>query len=294
MSEEVASAAPAPAVEAPAPAPVAPAPSVDSAPAPEASIPEAPAFAWTDWDGTEDSIPEDSREAFSAISRKFSEEYKEREGEIESLRAMYAAMLNDEEDPRLAEMTKKFQELEEEHKQKLEAFSELEGQHSSFVEQSANEYVERFWKEHPELSQDQEKLGVFINLIDENNEFGGQWDGYIAAELLSLSEDAFQVAVSAKEDGVSDIYALKLAKAHAEIEEVKNQPSPQEVKAAQAKAKAEAKAKAPRRGAKITNGATTSSRPTKATEGMGDATSLDDLRSLAARRALRVHGGGRN
>ena len=207
---------------------------------------------------------------------------------------MYAAMLNEEDDPRIGDLSKQLEELQGKYDNRDTEFNTLRETHEKFVETSAGEYVDRFWKDHEELSQDPEKLGMLVKLLDDENEYGGSWDGHAAAELLSLSEDAMKVAVDAKKDGVSDTYALKLAMAHAQLEEAKAKPSPQQVRAQKVKARAEAKAKAPRVGAKITNGATTASSPRKAKPGMGDASSLDDLRNLAARRALRVHGGGRS
>ena len=294
MSEEVASAvseAPAPAPVSAAPAPAASAPAETSSPVGQTAT-ESPAFAWSSWDGTSD-VPEDHKEAYSRLSQHFEENYKEREGELDSLRSMYAAMLSEEEDPRIKEATDKYEALQAQHTARNTEFEALQNEYNGFMDSSAGDYVDRFWKDHEELSKDSEKLGVLIDLIDEKNEYGGRWDGYIAAELLGLPEGAQAIAFEAKKDGVSDIYALKLAKAHAQLEEVQSQPSPKEVKAAQIKAKAVAKAKRPRQGAKITNGATTSSSPRVAKGGMGDAHSLDDLRNLAARRALRVHGGGR-
>lgn len=298
MSEEgssVAPAAPAPAAVAVAPAPAPTAP--ESAPMGMSSHPgqttaEAPAFAWSSWDGASD-VPEQHQEAYSRLSQHFEEGYKEREGELDSLRSLYAGMLSEDEDPRIKEATGKYDALQKEHDTRNTEFDALQKEYDGFMESSAGDYVDRFWKDHEELSKDSEKLRVLIDLIDEKNEYGGRWDGYIAAELLGLPEGAQAIAFEAKKDGVSDIYALKLAKAHAQLEEVQSQPSPKEVRAAQVKARAVEKAKRPRQGAKITNGAITSSTPRVAKGGMGDAHSLDDLRNLAARRALRVHGGGR-
>ena len=292
MSEEVASPAPAPApAPVAAPAPVDAAPVSSGAPISESS---SPSFAWDSWDGSSDSIPEEHQSAYQAIHDNFQTSFKSREEEIDSLRSMYAAMLNEEDDPRIGDLSKQLEELQGKYDNRDTEFNTLRETHEKFVETSAGEYVDRFWKDHEELSQDPEKLGMLVKLLDDENEYGGSWDGHAAAELLSLSEDAMKVAVDAKKDGVSDTYALKLAMAHAQLEEAKAKPSPQQVRAQKVKARAEAKAKAPRVGAKITNGATTASSPRKAKPGMGDASSLDDLRNLAARRALRVHGGGRS
>jgi len=209
---------------------------------------------------------------------------------------MYAAMLTDDEDPRIGQMGSQLEQLQAELDKRNIAYTGLEKSLQATEDRAVEEYVGRFWKDHQDLAEDNARLEVFAEFLADDDKHGGMWDAYVAAELLSLPESVLEVAIDAKKDGVSDQYALKLAKARAELEEVRAQPtapSPKEVADAKARARAETKAKAPRTGAKITNGATRSSRPQIAKKSIKDSGSLDEMRLLAARRAFSVHGGGR-
>jgi hypothetical protein len=266
------------------------------APAPTAADDPWPTVEWDSWDGKVDSLPSQYHDTANGIRTHYENSYADRNAEINNLRAMYAAMLSEEEDPRIGQMSTHLEKLQAQIEERDLAYKELEKSLETTEAQAVQEYVDRFWKDHEELSQDGERLGVFSEFLADDDKYGGMWDAYVAAELMAFPEEIIQIAIDAKKDGVSDQYALKLAKAHAELEEVKSQPtspSPEEVAATAAKAKAEAKAKAPRAGAKITNGATRSSRPQVAKKSMGDVDSLDEMRLLAARRAFSVHGGGR-
>jgi hypothetical protein len=269
------------------------APIPEGAPAPTRADDPWPEVEWGEWDGEIESLPEQYHKTASGMRNWYHNAMSGREDEIESLRSMYAAMLTGEEDPRVGELTGKLEALQAQHDSQTGEFNGLKEAFQNNETKMVTDYVDRFWKDHAELKEDSAKLDKFTNFLEEENEFGGMWDGYIAAELVNLPEEALQIAVQAKKDGVADEYALKLAQANAQLNEAKATPSPEEIKAAHAEAKAVAEAKQPRTGAKITNGATRSSRPRMAKQGMGDAKSLDDLRLLASRRAFAVHGGGR-
>jgi|TARA_R110002051_G_scaffold280289_1_gene341894 hypothetical protein len=255
-----------------------------------------PTVAWNSWNGEVDSLPNQYHDSARGISDYYEKSYSEKADEISTLRSMYAAMLSEDEDPRVGSMGKELEELRSQLDERNVAYTDLEKTLSTTEDRAVVEYVDRFWLDHKELSEDKKTLEIFSSFLVEENEYGGMWDAYIAAELVSLPKEALQVAIDAKKDGVADEYALRLAKAHAQLAEVKSQPvapSVKEVAAAQAKAAAEAKAKAPRTGAKITNGAVRSARPQVARKTVNDANSLDEMRLLAARRAFSVHGGGR-
>lgn len=252
-----------------------------------------PTVEWDSWDGEVDSLPSQYHETARGMSQHYERRSKENDDEISTLRAMYAAMLDGDEDPRIGQLTTQLEELQKKFDDRNTEYQTLEENFHSSQDAAAREYVNQFWEKNQELAQDAEKLERFALLLEDHAQLGGMWDGDVAAELVYMSNEAVEVAIAAKKEGVPDAYALKLAKAHVKLEEVKAQPSPEEIKAAEVKAKAEAKAKAPRTGAKITNGATRASRPQVAKKSMGDASSLDDLRVLAARRAFSVHGGGR-
>ena len=263
------------------------------APAPTAADDPWPTVEWDSWDGEVDSLPEQYHESAQGISNWYRQDFDEKSSEIDNLRAMYAAMLSEQEDPRIGEMTTKLEELQGQFDSRNKEYEELQAKLTQTEDHAVEDYVTRFWKDHQELKEDPEKLAQLSLLLADNEELGGMWDGYVAAQLVYLSEDAAKIAVEAKKNGVPDDYALKLAMAHAQLEEANAQPTPEEIAVAQKQAAAEAKAKAPRAGAKITNGATGSSRPQVAKKSMGDASSFDEMRLLAARRAFSMHNGGR-
>ena len=275
-----------------APAPVA-APMPEVTPEPVAAETSSPEFNWAGWDGSSDSLPEDYREVGSKISDWYKSTNNETQEELATLRSMYSAMLDGEEDPRVKQYYDELQALKAEYEQRNTAFSELEQNYEALTQSSVNEYVDRFWKDHPELADNEEKLEVFAKFLEDQNDFGGAWDGYIAAKLMDLPEDAIQIAVQAKKDGVSDSYALKLAEAHNQVQTLEAKPSAEDMAKAAALAEAKEEAKKPRPAAKLTNGATGAARPQVAKKSMGDAKSFDEMRSLAAARALRVHTGGK-
>jgi len=276
-------ATPAPAVEAPAAAP-----SVSSAPRAET-----PQFAWNSWEGQVDSLPESYRDVASNVLEWGSREREARDEEISNLRSMYSALLVGDEDPRIGQYSGEIEELKKLLEEKDSNFSGLQEKYDALTNSSVQDYVDRFWKEHQELANDEEKLQVFSKFLDPDNEYGGSWDGYIAAELMGLPDEAIQLAVEAKKEGVSDKYALKLAKAHNEVQEYKGRPSKKEMAEKVASVKAKEEAKRPRPAAKLTNGATGAARPAVAKKTLSDAKSFDEMRTLAAARALRVHKGGR-
>ena len=255
-----------------------------------------PSVDWDSWDGSVDSLPEQYHETAHGVSGWYDQDYQSKNEEIADLRSMYAAMLTGEEDPRVGELSTKLEEIQTQYNSRNTEYEELQAAMEATQEQAVSDFVGQFWREHKDLAESPEKLARFGPFIEDNENLGGMWEAYVAAELIELPQAAIDVGIKAKSDGVSDFYALKLAKAHAQLEVAKAQPAAptaEEVAAAQVKAEETAKAKAPRTGAKITNGATRSSRPQVAKKTMSDAASLDEMRVLAARRAFAVHGGGR-
>ena len=287
MSDEVAGSAPV-AVESAAPA-------ADTGSAAESSATPATApFDWKSWDGQADSVPEEHREVTRHVRRWYETDYDHRRSEIDDLRDVYTAMLNDDEDPRIARLGSDLEKLQKQLEGKGSEYSQLEGKYKNLADSASKEYVENFWRQHSDLREDKEKLAKFGTLLADENEFGGAWDGYIAAQLLDLPEEAVAEAVDAKKNGVSDAYALKLAQAKAALS-VKEEAVEGTQTQVEEEIKEEVKKKVskPRPAAKITNGATGSTRPEAAKRGMGEAKTLDEMRSLAASRALRLHSGGK-
>ena len=259
-----------------------------------------PEVDWDGWDGEVNSLPEQYHKAAGAMHGRFDSQYQEKHSSLDNLRTMYAAMLNDEEDPRIGQLTSNLSDLQgqydakdTEYKDYDAKYSTLESELQGYRDSNARTYVDKFWQEHTGLSEDTAQLNKLAEFLDEKGPMGGSWDAYLAVKLMKMSEEAVKVAVDAKTNGVSDKYAFQLAEAHAQLTEARSQPTENQLAVAAKLVEEQKKAKAPRTAAKITNGAVRSSQPQASRAGMKDATSLDEMRTLAARRALTVHGGGR-
>ena len=275
-----------------APAPVAaPAPDTSGAIAAESSTPN---FDWGGWNGESNSLPETYQDVGGRIADWHKSTNNDTQEELATLRSMYSAMLDGDEDPRVNQYSEELQKIRQEFDQKNTAFSDLERNYEALTQSSVNDYVDRFWADHTELADSEEKLELFSKFLEPENGYGGAWDGYIAAKLMALPEDAIQIAVQAKKDGVSDKYALKLGEAHQQVQSMENKPSMEDMAKATALAEAKEEARKPRPAAKLTNGATGAARPQVAKKTMNDAKTFDEMRSLAAARALRVHTGGKH
>jgi len=291
LSEEVATPA-----AIPAPAPVT-TPSPASSPAPTPNVaPAAPEVAasptidWDTWNGEVSNLPDEYHTLAEGLNGWYETQHNTKLDEINELRAVYTAMLNDEEDPRIGRLTTQLEEAQAQWDADKQSHTSQQEEYKKLIDLTVKDYVDRFWADHADLRQDNEKLQQFSSLIADNGKHGGAWEGYAAASLLSLPEQAQVVAIQAKADGVTDEYALKLASAHAQLMNA-------ETSAVAAKEEVAKEIKKvvtqPRPAAKITNGATGTSRPNMAEKTMSGAKTLDEMRNLAAARALRVHSGGK-
>ncbi len=68
-----------------------------------------PQVEWNSWDGVVETLPEQYRTSAQGISDYYQKSYAEKAEEIATLRSMYAAMLSEEEDPRVGDMTKQLE-----------------------------------------------------------------------------------------------------------------------------------------------------------------------------------------
>ena len=146
-------------------APVA-APTPEVTPEPIAAETSSPEFNRTGWDGNSESLPENYREVGSKVSDWYKSTNNETQEELATLRSMYSAMLDGEEDPRVKQYYEELQKLKSEYEQRNTAFSELEQNYESLTQSSVNEYVDRFWKDHPELADNEEKLETFSKFLE--------------------------------------------------------------------------------------------------------------------------------
>lgn len=286
MSEELeAGVAPAPEAAEAAPVEAAPsaeaAPSSDDAPVTEdsslseesesgegapASSPSADEFGWDDWDGNHESFHEDFQPWAEKINGYHSTRAEtastKHKRQVERLEDLYKSLLGGEEDPRigdfetqLSEWETKFNGLDSEYKKYQTAVQES-------IAQESKAYAEWFQQENKDIFENDIAAGVFVELVENG------WDLEPAAEATRLPQEAREVAMKARADGVPESYALRLAAG-----------APKKT------------APEPRPGAKITAGATTPARSAeqKAVEPDGSTMSFKDYRAQIARKALKRH-----
>tara|TARA_Y100000310_G_scaffold339575_1_gene432664 strand:- start:1255 stop:2118 length:864 start_codon:yes stop_codon:yes gene_type:complete len=257
---------PSPTTEAPAASSPSPEPVAEAAPAaPEEPV--EPEFDLDSWNGEIDTLPELHRSVGTRINDMWNKRYTTKEEEMAELHRLNDALLLGGDDPRLKEYQDKFTASEGKYAELETQFKEYQAHIQASVEQDAKDYASRFKEKHQEIFDDKEKSAQLAGLIE------ADWDPEVAVKLLSYGEKAMEIAANAKRDGVPDSYAMRLVEA-----------------AIAPKRQAETKV---RPGAKITSGATASSLPNQSVMSLEDAPSLDDKRTIAARRALRVASGRR-
>lgn len=243
--------------------------SVDDSLSTESEAQPTASFAWDEWDGETDSLPEAAREWADPFKTHYNKGLETQLTEVEELKKLYDGLLSGHSDPRLEQMETKLKEMEGLHgKTNSEwetKYGELEKTHQEYqtqveaaIDKEAEEYAEWFQQENTDLFENENLAELFVGLLDEG------WEMETAAEAARLPAPLLQAARQAKADGVPDAYALRIV--------------------GQAKSPA-----APRPGAKLTAGATVPARsreqamlPDKV-----QPTSFKDLRNQVARLALK-------
>lgn len=262
---------------------------------------------WDDWDGGVDNLPDHIRPHGTRIHERLSANFDAKEQDFRDIADVYNAVIREHEDPRVSKLTQERDQLQAEYaKYKTDTgpvgqqYKALQTEHKQYQQMVARDYADRFWARHADLKSNEGQRTRFAELLSEEGPHGG-WDAEIAVELLDLPEDILAVAVAAKRDGVSDTYALKIAKSEQreraltgqlQVGEKQTEKLQQE-RAAMEELIARKVASRPRPAARLTNGATTDTRPETRQKGVGDAGSLEEQRLLASRNALRVHRGGK-
>jgi len=296
--------APAPAADTSASAPQGsdvPSSDAGSAPEPPASDPWYSQFDWDGWDGDQGALtgaaPEERREELGGLLDKLNSHYTStvsgKERQLNELMEVYTSMLDGAGDPRVQTLTsdletarKELEELQNTHKAMAEEYK-------GYQAQSDEDYVNDFWDRNKDLRNDKAALSEFAKYLDDGD-YGGPWNPYLAVEVMKLGEAARQVVIDAKKNGTPEQYAFKLGQAHDQIHTTEQSlKQQQQEEQAAVEAKATAAASKPRPAARITAGAdrATISRP--AERSISDARSIEEMRNLAANRALRVHRGGK-
>lgn len=247
---------------------------------------QSPTFSLDTWDGVFDSLPEkirdivskknkdleagytpkyqelaEQRKAFEAEAKKQKDAWTQRESEY----ALYKAMYEGREDPRLAkvqtelsELTKKYEAEKTDWKRQTELlqqkYVELEDAHD-------NAYVEDFRKRHADMLASEEMRQKFSDFVEKG------WDLDVAALLTNQSEEVVNLAAEFARSGVPHEHALQ----YAELKINGSAPAPRQ----------------PRVGAKITNGATPSTNAARVPVADYDKLSLKDAYMQAAKKAFR-------
>jgi len=194
-------------------------------PAVESSFPDSTSFGWDSWDGAVDSLPEQVRGWGTSILDHNSKGWKAQLADAQTMGKIYEEMMHGNEDPRISEFSgklaegqTKFDELQAKFTAQESEYKESMAQMDAWRESEATKWAERFQRNHPEIAQDKEKVGLLIELLGED------FDDDIAVELLSLGSEAIKIARTARGAGTPAKYAYQLAKHHSTP--VKPKPSP--------------------------------------------------------------------
>lgn len=228
------------------------------------SFPSSDEFDWDGWDATDDSFPEQIRPWASRLRKHYDTEMETRVSDMDKSREIYEALLSGQEDPRLDEYktkvdtwTSKYNDTSSQLEALKKEYEEYQKVVTNAIDEEANEYANKFREANADIFEDKALKGTFSDLLDEG------WEIETAAVAARLPSEALVLARKAKEDGVPDSYALRLAEG------------------------AKSKPVEPRPGAAITSGATTPSRsPSQAKLKETRAMSLKDYRTQVARNAI--------
>jgi hypothetical protein len=247
---------------------------------------QSPTFSLDTWDGVFDSLPEkirdivskknkdleagytpkyqelaEQRKAFEAESKKQKDAWTQRESEY----ALYKAMYEGREDPRLAKVQTELSELTKKYEtEKTDWKSQTELLQKKYVEledAQDNVYVEDFRKRHADMLASEDMRQKFSDFVEKG------WDLDVAALLTNQSEEVVNLAAEFARSGVPHEHALQ----YAELKINGSAPAPRQ----------------PRVGAKITNGATPSTNAARVPVADYDKLSLKDAYMQAAKKAFR-------
>ena len=240
-----------------------PAPSEEPASEEEApvSFPSAEEFAWDDWEGDNDKLPEDLRPWAEKLRTYHETGYQsivtEHEESVKRMESLYNALLVGDEDPRIAEWQGKHGELEAQFKELTNNYNQYKQTIDEIVAQESQAYADDFQRANQDLFEDEVSAKKLTTLLEEG------WGLEHAGDAARLPQAAFEAARNAKRDGVPDGYAMRLAKGLT------------------------SDAQDPRPGATLTSGATTPARSAEQSEmSETEAMSLKDFRHHVARNAL--------
>ena len=243
-------------------------------------------FSLDSWDGGLESLPErvrelvskkqkdleagytpkyqelsEQRKTFESEAKKQQEAWKEREAE----HALYKAMYEGHEDPRIAKMKSELETLtnkyETESKDWKSQHQLLQKKYVELEDAQDAAYVDDFKKRHADLLTDEANKAKFMELAEKG------WDLDVAASLTTKDSEIIKLATEFARSGIPHEHALN----YAELKINGAPPAPRQ----------------PRVGAKITNGATPSTNPARIKSTDYDKLSLPEAYLAAAKKAIR-------
>tara|TARA_R100001594_G_scaffold67685_1_gene101973 strand:+ start:51 stop:1004 length:954 start_codon:yes stop_codon:yes gene_type:complete len=246
-------------------------------------------FAFDSWNGEYDTLPErirdivskkqkdleagytpkfqelaNQRKAFEAEAKAKTDSWKTKESQY----ALYKAMYEGREDPRIAEMKSNIdtltQKYETEKKQWADEQKLLQKKYVELEDAQDASYVKAFRERHATMLGDEAQKAKFTEFVDKG------WDLDVAAVLPNKDPEIVKLATEFARKGIPHEQALD----YAELK-VKGAPA------------APAPPRKPRVGAKITNGATPSTNPARIKAADYDNMSLQDAYLAAAKKAIR-------
>ena len=243
-------------------------------------------FSLDSWDGGLESLPEriqelvskkqkdlesgytpkyqqlaEERRAFESEAKKQREEWERQKSDY----ALYKAMYEGREDPRVAKMKSELEELTKKYETESKDWkSQQELLQKKYVElEDAQDaaYVDDFKKRHADMLANKETKEKFRSFAEKG------WDLDIAAKLTTKDPAVVELATEFARSGIPHEHALN----YAELKVEGAPPAPRK----------------PRVGAKITNGATPSTNPARIKAADYDNMSLQDAYLAAAKKAIR-------
>lgn len=245
-----------------------------------------PSFSLDSWDGGLESLPVSIQELVAkkqkdleagytpkyqelAEQRKtFESDAKKQQGaweEKEAQYALYKAMYEGREDPRVAKMKSELEALTSKYDTESKDWkSQQELLHKKYVQLEDTQdaaYVDDFKKRHADLLADDAQKAKFMEFAQKG------WDLDIAAVLTSKAPEIIKLAAEFARSGIPHEHALN----YAELKIKGAPPAPRQ----------------PRVGAKITNGATPSTNPARINAADYNDLSMKDAYLAAAKKAIR-------
>lgn len=204
------------------------------------------------------------RKAFEAEAQKQRDTWQAQEAK----HALYKAMYEGREDPRVATAKSEFEALTQKYETEQKSWATqqelLQRKYIELEDAQDAAYVKAFRERHSTMLSDDTQKVAFKGFVDKG------WDLDVAAVLPTKSPEVVKLAASFARKGIPHEQALD----YAELK-VKGAPV------------APAPPRQPRVGAKITNGATPSTNPARIKAADYDNMSLQDAYLAAAKKAIR-------